>query len=141
MREFVRGQDALGPGNQIDSFDRVFSPRGSDGKVERLFDHHTGEIDGRVARYWETHYDIARLVRANWQALGPATRGKIHIIVGTLDTFRLERPVRRLRDELRALGSDADIVFAPGYDHYNLSRWDGGLQAHIVREMKAALGS
>ncbi|MBV8727292.1 MAG: enterochelin esterase, partial [Candidatus Eremiobacteraeota bacterium] len=71
--------------HQFESFDAVFSPRGSDGKPEPLFDRKTGVINPTVAAYWEAHYDISRILQDRWSTLGPQLRGKLHIFVGDDD--------------------------------------------------------
>ena len=117
------------------SFEAVFSPRGPDGQPLPLFDRATGRIDPFVQKYWEDHYDITRLLQRNWATLGPKLRGRLHIIVGTADTFHLEEAVYLLRDALKALGSDAKIEFIEGRDHFDL--YEGGLAERIAREMYA----
>lgn len=138
IEEYVRNQDR-GPrqGRQFGSFDAVFSPRGADGRPEQLFDHQTGAIDSSVERYWDEHYDIAHLVAERWPLLKSDLRGKLHLIVGTEDTYHLEGSVHLFADELKRLGSDADIVFAPGYNHDTIFEYDGGLIRHVVRQMAA----
>jgi hypothetical protein len=119
---------------QLDSFEAVFSPRGSDGKPEPLFDRRTGVIDPVVAQYWETHYDIDRILRENWATLGPKLRGKLHVVVGTRDQYHLDRPVKLLRAELQALGSDAQVDFADGLTHDTIVDWNGNLLRSIISE-------
>jgi pimeloyl-ACP methyl ester carboxylesterase len=121
-------------GGQMASFDAVFSPRGADGQPMPLFDRETGRIDPAVQKYWE-RYDITRLLKNNWATLGPKLRGKLHIIVGTADTFHLEEAVYVLRDELKSLNSDAKIEFIEGRDHFDL--YEGGLSERIAQEMYA----
>ena len=121
-------------GGQMASFEAVFSPRGPDGQPMPLFDRDTGRIDPYVQKAWE-RYDINRLLRQNWATLGPKLRGKINIIVGTADTFHLEKAVYLLRDTLKTLGSDARIEFIEGRDHFDL--YQGGLAERIAREMYA----
>jgi enterochelin esterase-like enzyme len=90
-------------GGQLASFEAVFGPRGPDGQPLPLFDRDTGRIDPLVQKAWE-RYDISRLLRTNWRRLEPKLRGKLHVIVGTADTFHLEAGVYLLRDTLRSLG-------------------------------------
>lgn len=120
---------------QFNSFEIVFSPRGANGKAERLFDRWSGAIDPKVAAYWEQHYDIARVIGDNWETLSPQLQGKLHIIVGDDDNFRLNESVALLGAELRALGSDAEIDFAPGADHWTVMDWNGGVIAYMLREI------
>jgi hypothetical protein len=134
MEEYAHLERVLGPyGGQMASFEAVFSPRGPDGQPMPLFDRDTGRIDPFVQKIWEERYDISSILRRNWRTLGPRLRGKLHIIVGTVDTFHLERAVYLLRDTLKGLGSDARIEFIEGRDHFNL--YDGGLHERIAREM------
>ncbi|HMD01413.1 MAG TPA: alpha/beta hydrolase-fold protein [Candidatus Baltobacteraceae bacterium] len=140
VRQYVEHEEAEGPtGGQWSSFDAVFSPRRPDGTPAPLFDRASGAVDPVVAAYWEAHYDIAALLRARWPELGPQLRGKLNIFVGTQDTYHLEGAVYRLRDELRDLGSDAQITIVPGADHGTIFRWKGGLIEEIVRQMLASL--
>lgn len=131
LRDLVFGP--TGP-EQFDSFEKVFSPRGPDGKPEKLFDRQTGIIDPLVEQYWEAHYDIAAILRGRWTSLEPKLRGKLHIIVGTSDTYFLDLPVRLLQHELLGLGSDAEIDFVPGADHFTIFSWRGDLIDYIVTE-------
>jgi hypothetical protein len=141
LEEFVRREIARREyGGQFASFDAVFSPRGEDGRPLPLFDRKTGAIDRFVARSWEK-YDMTLVLRRNWPALGPKLAGKLHVFMGTLDTFRLEGALYLLRDELKTLGSDAQIVFAEGRDHGSVMQahelWPEGLLPRIHREMRA----
>jgi enterochelin esterase-like enzyme len=135
LEEYARLERVLGNyGGQMASFDAVFSPRGADGQPMPLFDRDTGRIDPFVQKAWE-RYDISRILRQNWTTLGPALRGKLHIVVGTADTFHLEEAVYLLRDTLKALNSDATFEFVEGRDHFDL--YEGGLSERIAREMYA----
>ena len=98
-------------GGQIASFDWVFSPRGRDGRPMQLFDHQTGVVHREVADYWLQHYDISRILANNARTLVRHLKGKIHIIVGTADTFYLDDPVRLLQTAVTPLGYDAKITF------------------------------
>lgn len=128
-------------GGQFYSFDAVFSPRGDAGPLP-LFDRETGAIDRDVAEAWKA-FDIAHQLRSRWSELGPALAGKLHIIVGDLDTFGLEAGVRRLDEELERLGSDAEITFVPERSHFDLYEpqtelYPEGLVVRMAREMQAA---
>jgi len=104
MEDYARLERVEGYyGGQMASFEAVFSPRGPDGQPMPLFDRDTGAIDAFVQKAWG-HYDISRLLRTNWTRLEPQLRGKLHIIVGTADTFHLDEGVYLLRSTLKALG-------------------------------------
>jgi hypothetical protein len=141
LRDYILQERALGPyGGQFGSFDAVFGPRGPDGRPQPLFDRTSGQIDPAVAREWEAHYDIVHTLVTNWATLGPQLRGKLHVVVGTWDTFHLDAGVRRLRDALAHLpGSDAQIRFLRHRTHFDLYRGPhGGLMVTIDRAMAAA---
>lgn len=131
-----------GPGwehRQFNSFNAVFSPRLPDGTPAPLFDRRTGRVDASVQAYWDTHFDIAEILRARWGTLGPLLHGKLHIIVGTADEYGLNRPVRLLQQELRGLGSDAEFDYADGATHETVFQWHGGLGAYIISEAASLL--
>ncbi len=142
IEQFVTREMAQGSyGGQFMSFNAVFSPRGEDGRPMSLFDPKTGRIDRAVVDYWRK-YDIADVLRSKWTALGPKLVGKLHVYVGTQDTFRLEGAVRLLQADLKELGSDAQFEFAEGRDHGTLFNahpelWPDGMLARIHREMRA----
>ena len=122
-------------GGQSRSLDWVFSPRGEDGRPMPLFDRDTGAIDPVVADYWERHYDIATLVRTQWSTSGSLLNGKIHLTVGTEDTFHLDEPARLLEQTIKELGGKAVFTYAPGRSHFDL--YQGGLTEQIAKDMYA----
>jgi Putative esterase len=118
---------------QLASFEWVFSPRGKDGRPMPLFDRTSGVIDPEVAAYWEKHYDVAHLLRTNWKELGPLLNGKIHLTVGTADTFHLDSPARLLEQTIQDLGGKASFIYVEGRSHFDL--YQGGLSERIAKEM------
>ena len=136
LQDLARQERVLGDyGGQSASFEWVFSPRGEGGRPLPLFDRDTGEIDPVVAEYWEQHYDIAALLRRRWPKIGPLVTGRIHLTVGTADTFHLDEPARLLQQTLDALGGRAQFTYAPGRSHFDL--YQDGLLERIAREMYA----
>lgn len=134
IEDFAKQEAVMGEyGGQMASFEWVFSPRGEDGRPAQLFSRATGEVDPEVAKHWQ-QYDISRIVRTRWKQIGPDLKGKLHIIVGTQDTFHLEGAVRLLDAEMKALGAEATFEYLEGRDHFNL--YDGGLEERIAREMQ-----
>lgn len=132
---FGKMDDVLGRGGQLRSFEAVFSPLDERGLPRRLWDRRTGRIDPEVARSWQA-YDIRLKIERNWQTLGPKLAGKLHVVVGSLDTFYLEGAVIKLAETLRALGSDAQIEVLPGKDHGSVLTPD--LVRRMRREMSEA---
>ncbi len=130
QQEMVKGYY----GGQFASFNAVFSPKGDDGQPMKLFDIETGRIDPFVAKAWEK-YDISLLLRSNWKTLGPKLKGKLHIWVGTADTFHLNEAVELLDAELKKLGSDAKIEYLDGRTHFDM--YKDGLTEEIAWQMYA----
>jgi enterochelin esterase-like enzyme len=135
VRQYAQQERVLGYyGGQFASFEAVFSPKGGDGQPMPIFDRETGVIDQFVAKSWEK-YDISRILRENWTTLGPKLKGKLHIWVGTADTFHLDEAVRLLDAELKKLGSDAKIQYMEGRSHFDM--YKDGLGNTIADEMYA----
>ena len=135
---FSKMEDAIGDGGQLHSFEAVFSPSGRDGRPRPLWDRATGVIDPEVARAWQS-YDLRLVLERNWSVLGPKLQGKLHVVVGDLDTFYLEGAVSLLKSSLRNLGSDAAIDILPGRDHSSVL--DARLAERFDREIAEALGA
>jgi hypothetical protein len=97
--EFVQGTHSRS-GEQLDTWQAVFSSVGEDGYPKPVFDKRTGEIDHEVAKYWKEHYDLSAIMQRDWKTLGPKLAGKLHLYVGEADTFYLDRAVHLLKDYL-----------------------------------------
>jgi hypothetical protein len=95
--ELVQGTHGRS-GEQLDTWEAVFSSVGADGYPKRIFDKRTGEIDHEVAKYWREHYDLSAIMQRDWKTLGPKLAGKLHFWVGEADTFYLDRAVHLLKD-------------------------------------------
>ena len=123
FQTFAQLEAAEGPvGGQMASFDWVFSPRGADGRPMPMFDRTTGRVDPAVALYWRDHYDIAHILKRDWARLRPDLDGKIHVIVGTADTFHLDGAAHRLQAVLQGLHAKAEVRFIDGRTHFDLGR-------------------
>jgi S-formylglutathione hydrolase FrmB len=121
MQQLSGLESVLGDyGGQLASFEWVFSPRGPDGRPQRLFNRVTGDIDPTVASYWHTHYDIVEYLNNNWNSIGPELRGKIHLVVGTDDTFYLDGAAHSLESTLNRLGGQPHFTFLPERSHFDV---------------------
>ena len=121
FEQFARLEDLIGPyGGQMASFDWVFSPRGADGRPMQMFDRRTGVVDPEVAAYWRDNYDIAHRIVTQWDALKPDLDGKLHLIVGTADTFYLDGAARKLEAAMKSVGAKTGFRFLPGRTHGDL---------------------
>ena len=123
FEQFAQLERVLGPyGGQLASFEWVFSPRGKDGRPEPMFNRDTGDVDAAVVTYWRDHYDIAYRLQHDWPALKPYLDGKIHLYVGTADTFYLNGAARKLQAVLEGLHAKAWFHFLPNRTHFDLYR-------------------
>lgn len=121
-------------GEQLGSFEAVFSPKGKDGKPLQLWNRVNGAVDNDVALAWRK-YDIGHILRSDWKKLGPTLAGKLHVYMGTQDTFYLEGATELLQKDLKALGSDAIVELLPG-DHGSVLT--AALRARIDKQMADA---
>ena len=135
LDDYAHQERVLGDyGGQFASFEWVFSPRGKDGRPMPLFDRDTGAINAEVADAW-VKYDIAEVLRKNADRLRPLLENRIHLIVGTEDTFHLDEPARLLEQTAKELGIKIQFTYLEGKNHMNL--YEGGLEEQIGQEMEA----
>jgi hypothetical protein len=90
-------------GGQYDIWAAVFGPAGKDGYPAPLIDKLSGDIDKNIATYWREHYDLSHIIERDWAALAPKLKGKIHIYVGTGDSFYLTDSVYFAQERLESL--------------------------------------
>jgi hypothetical protein len=110
-------------GGQYDIWQAVFSPPGADGYPAPIFDKLTGRIDPAVAAYWREHYDLTHIIERDWQSLAPKLKGKIHIFVGTADTYYLTDAVYFAEVTLKALkpAFEGEVAYGERAEHC----WNG----------------
>jgi len=111
-------------GEQFDIWQAVFSPVGADGYPQPIFDKETGVIDPKVAAYWKEHYDLTAILQRDWATLGPKLQGKLHIYVGTADTYFLTDAVYFLEDFLKTTKNppyDGEVKYGDRAEHC----WNG----------------
>ena len=141
LEEFSKLEAVIGPyGGQISSFDWVFSPKSQAGGPVPMFDRATGVVDPAVVQYWHDHWDLANIVEATWAERGPMLKGRIHLFVGTADTFYLDGAAHLLEARLKKLGAEPHFTFVPDkthFDLYNIGDQRGALFDRIGAEMYA----
>ncbi len=121
LEQFAKMEEVLGPyGGQMSSFDWVFSPKSDSGAPVPMFDRATGAVNPQVVAYWHDHYDLAHLVEQTWAERGPILKGRIHLIVGTADTFYLDGAAHRFEARLKALGAEPHFSYLPEKTHFDL---------------------
>ena len=132
MRDNIAYEAALGDrgrsGEQFDIWQAVYSPVGPDGYPKPIFDKQTGAIDHSTAAYWKEHYDLNAILQRDWNTLGPRLRGKLHIYVGSDDTYFLNDAVYLLEDFLKTTGTpghgvpyEGEVKYGPRAEHC----WNG----------------
>jgi hypothetical protein len=109
----------MGHGGQLGSYDANFSPLDKNGKPRQLWDRKSGDIDPEIAKHWE-QYDLRLVLERNWEKLAPKLKGKVHVYVGSKDTFFLEAAVGLLRESQIRLKSDAVVEIISDRDHSTL---------------------
>jgi hypothetical protein len=119
MKNMFAMEHVIWRGEQMHSFNFVFSTKNSDGTPRSIINEATGDIDPVTFDHWKS-YDISLYVRTNWQQLKPDLQGKIRVSVGNQDNFLLNYPVHLLDDEMKKI--DAGFVFSyyPG-DHFTVA--------------------
>jgi hypothetical protein len=141
IRDWVALEDVLGNcGSVFRSYDWDFSPRGPDGRPVPMFNHVTGAIDTTVAEYWREHYDVARLIEALPASGRRRLNGKLHVVVGTEDTYYLDGSVRRLKAATENAGIAGEFSFLEGKNHNDLYRRDADPWA-LLKDMARAMYS
>ncbi len=121
FEQFARLEHVLGSyGGQLASMEWVFSPRSQSGAPQPMFDRDTGNVDPAVVAYWRENYDIAYRMKRDWPKLKTDLDGKIHLVVGTADTFYLDGAAHKLQDVMNALNAKTDFRFIPDRTHFDL---------------------
>ena len=134
--EFTRREEVIGPrcrsGGQLDAFQAAFGPVAEDGYPARLWDPLSGDIDPDVAAYWRENYDLTAILKRDWKTLGPDLAGKLHVTMGTKDTFYLDTAAYRMQEFLETTGQDGNepayggtFVFGDNEPHCYTATPDG----------------
>ncbi len=83
-------------GHQLDIWSAVFGPVGPDGYFAPAFNKKTGVLDRQVAASWRDRHDLLEHLKKNWTTVGPKLVDKLHIYMGDVDTYFLDRAAREL---------------------------------------------
>lgn len=132
VRDNAAYEAALGDhgrsGDQLDIWQAVYGPVGPDGYPKQIFDKQTGAIDHTTAAYWQQHYDLNAILQRDWATLGPKLRGKLHLFVGSDDTYMLNNAVYLMEDFLKTTGTpghgvpyEGEVLYGPRAEHC----WNG----------------
>ena len=134
MKDMCAMEHVIWRGEQMHSFNFVFSTRNRDGTPRSLWNDITGDIDRTTLEHWKS-YDISIYVKSNWKQLKAYLQGKIRVSVGNQDNFLLNYPVHLFDDEMKKI--DAGFVFAyyPG-DHFTVFTPEYKTAGYQFLEMK-----
>jgi S-formylglutathione hydrolase FrmB len=140
MRQMSQFEAVLGShgrsGQQLDAWNAAYSPVGSDGYPQPLWDKSTGDIDHEVAFHMRDRgYDLRYYLEQNWQHVGPHLADKIHIYCGDMDNYYLNLSVYLMEDFLKATTAPAaHAVFTYGRPMKGHG-WSPVTQTELVQEI------
>ncbi|MDN5288509.1 MAG: hypothetical protein JWR38_4783 [Mucilaginibacter sp.] len=118
MKQAGQMEGVIYRGEQMHSFNAVFSKKGTDGLPQNLWDSQTGVIDHAVFEHWK-NYDINAYIRNNWQEIKPDLEGKIRVSVGEQDNFLLNYAVAIMDTTMAKINSKFVFGYYPG-DHFTV---------------------
>ena len=133
--ELVNGTHGRSGTGQEDIWQATWGPIGADGYFKPAVDSRSGAIDHTVVQYWRDNYDLLYYLQRNWSTLGPKLVDKLHVYVGNMDSFFLDRATR----ELEAWMKTTQNPHYEGYFVYGDQKphcWSGpGTSADRLKEM------
>ena len=132
--DFGKMDDCLGRGGQLRSFEAVFSPLDDFGQPIKMWTRDSGTVIPQTVKYW-MEYDINHLIQRRWSKNEQHLKGKIHVIMGTLDTFYLEGACEQIKTTLAKLDPTAVIDMVEGDHGSFMTR---AMRDRIRSEMSAA---
>ncbi len=121
--ELVLG-DKSRSGQQWDIWEATYSPQGTDGYPQRIWNKTTGEIDHGVAEYWKENFDLRYILERDWDKLGDKLKGKIHIYCGDMDNYYLNNAVYLMEDFLENTSDphyEGEVTYGDRAEHC----WNG----------------
>ncbi|WP_241237860.1 alpha/beta hydrolase-fold protein [Pseudoflavitalea rhizosphaerae] len=118
MKQMVRMEHVMNRGEQMQSFNAVFSQRNADGSPRPLVNASTGEIDPVTVDHWK-QYDICRFLKSNWSKVKADLQGKVRISTGEQDNFMLNQAVHLMEKETGDLDTGFEYGYYPG-DHFTV---------------------
>ena len=86
-----------------------FRPRARAARRSRCSIVRPGQVHPDVVAYWRDHYDLAHIVESTWAQRGADLKGRIHVMVGTADTFYLDGSAHKFEAVLNAPGRRAAL--------------------------------
>lgn len=134
--ETVLGRD----GGQLRSFEWTFSPRSAHHSPCFMFDRDSGAVDPAVIAYWRENYDLSHRIERDWPRLKRDLDGKIHVAVGSADSYYLDGSVHRLEAALQRVGARAEFTFVPNASHSESEVYTRGTDRNaLMKDMTMAM--
>lgn len=118
MKMMNQMENVMNRGEQMQSFNAVFSQRNADGSPRTLINAASGEIDPVTVEHWK-QYDICQFIRNNWSRIQPGLKGKIRVSVGEQDNFFLNYAVHLFEKETKDIDTGFEFGYFPG-DHFTV---------------------
>ena len=134
MKNAYQMEHVVYRGEQMQSFNAVFSKKGADGKPEMICNPETGAINAKTFENWKK-YDIALNLKNNWETLKPDLEGKVRISVGNQDNFMLNYAVKLLDAQMKEMNSTFQFAYYPG-DHFTVGTADYKKDGYQFLEQK-----
>lgn len=135
LRRWSRMEQVIGDGEQMLSFEAVFSPKGADGRPRSLYDRETGFVFQEVAESWKA-YDIQLVLTDKYESQAADLQGKIHIFAAEDDEVGLDESVKLLRDSAKTKEIPIDVVIYPSGGH---GVWRNEMRERIHSQMDAII--
>lgn len=119
MKNIYQMENVVYRGEQMQSFNAVFSKKGIDGMPQSICNSNTGEINSSAFLNWKK-YDITFYLKNNWDAIKAGLDGKVRVSVGSKDNFLLNYAVASMETQMKKLNSSFQFAYYPG-DHFTVS--------------------
>lgn len=122
-RELVLGTKGRS-GQQWDIWEATYSPIDAEGYPKRIWDRVSGIIDKEVAAYWRENYDLAYILKRDWEKHGSDWVNKIHLYCGDMDNYYLNNAVylaEEILEETSAPYYNGEVDYGDRAEHC----WNG----------------
>jgi hypothetical protein len=113
VKDVYQQENVISRGEQMRSYEAVFSIKDNYGLAEKICNPHTREIDTLTVAHWKA-YDISLYLRTNWENIKNDLSGKVRVSVGEQDNWNLNIAVHMLEDEMKKLDSKFEFAYYPG---------------------------
>ncbi len=107
--ELANGNRSRSQLGQWDIWNAVFGAQGSNCYPLEPWNKVTGAIDHGAVDKWKP-MDMSEVLTDHWATLGPVLRDKLHIWVGTQDTYYLNEGVKAFQDTVDRLSGSTDYA-------------------------------